>query len=89
MNEQDFKNICELARIKYEEHMFEGFKSAFSVIKKVETFDEDVEIKYNINDPEVMPESDEPKEGLTNDEALLNAHKKKYGYFVINKYVGE
>lgn len=89
MNEKDFKSICELARIKYEEHMFEGFKSAFSVIKHVEDFDEDVEIDFNINAPEMAPEKDEPKEGLTNDEALLNTNKKKYGYFVINKYVGE
>lgn len=89
MNEKEFKDICELARIEYEEHMFEGFKSAFNVIKHVEDFEEEVEIKHNINCPEVMPEEDEAKEGLKNEEALLNAHNEKYGYFVINKYVGE
>lgn len=89
MREQEFKDICKLARIEYEDHMFEGFKSALDVIMHVSDFDGDLEVDYNINSPEVKPDADQPQAGLTSEEALLNADRKKYGYFVINKYVGE
>ncbi|MCI5674662.1 MAG: hypothetical protein MR314_00640 [Ezakiella sp.] len=90
MDRKEFDEICKLARLKSDtEDFYERFLDALSVLQTVNDFDGEYIAKYNINDCEQEPSDDLPKEGITKDEALLNAKRKNYGYFEIDRYVGE
>ena len=90
LTKKDIERVADLIKIKLKSEEVESYqKQLNSVLDYLEVFKEldtkDTKITSQITGLTNVLREDESQDGLSQDDALLNAHEKKNGYFVVKK----
>jgi len=90
---KEVENIAKLAKLSFDQEEMEKFAEQFNqileYIDKLNELDtESVQPTYHVLDLTNVMREDEAKPGLTQEEALSNAPKKKAGLFSVPKVIG-